>query len=225
MPAALLLIFLLPAAADWLAVWKGWQRVSFITKPLAVLTLIIGFGMLGHFKGNLLWFGIGFCFSLLGDVFLLLSHGYFIFGLSSFLIAHLAYTVGFNSPLPKIGLPFYLLSLIIFSAWWLLRRRLEMALRASGRQSRMRPAVALYSVVIAAMLLSALLTLFRPDWGWPAAGYAAAGGFLFFCSDTMLAFDRFVRPFPRARFWVRVTYHLGQLGLALGALLYALRNY
>ena len=176
MPAALLLIFLLPAAADWLAVWKGWQRVSFITKPLAVLTLIIGFGMLGHFKGNLLWFGIGFCFSLLGDVFLLLSHGYFIFGLSSFLIAHLAYTVGFNSPLPKIGLPFYLLSLIIFSAWWLLRRRLEMALRASGRQSRMRPAVALYSVVIAAMLLSALLTLFRPDWGWPAAGVCSRRG-------------------------------------------------
>lgn len=225
MPAALLLIFLLPAAADWLAVWKGWQRVNFFTKPLAMLTLIIGFGLWGHFKGSLLWFGIGFCFSLLGDVFLLLSHGYFLYGLSAFLIAHLVYTVGFNSPLPEIGLPFYLLGLIILVAWWLLRRRLDLALHASGRQSKMRLAVALYSAVIAAMLFSALATLFRPDWELPAAGCAALGGFLFFWSDTLLAFDRFVRPFPRARFWVRVTYHLGQLGLALGALLHALRNY
>ncbi len=85
MPAALLLIFLLPAAADWLAVWKGWQRVNFFTKPLAMIALIIGFGLRGHFKGSLLWFGIGFCFSLLGDVFLLLSHGYFLYGLSAFL--------------------------------------------------------------------------------------------------------------------------------------------
>jgi hypothetical protein len=37
----------------------------------------------------------------------------------------------------------------------------------------------------------------------------------------MLGFDRFVRPFKHARLWVRITYHLGQLGLAAGALLAA----
>jgi len=75
------------------------------------------------------------------------------------------------------------------------------------------------------MLFSTLATLVGRDWDVPADARAAAGGLLFFCSDSLLAFDRFVRPFPRARFWVRVTYHLGQLGLALGALLHALGHF
>ena len=97
-------------------------------------------------------------------------------------------------------------------------------MRASKAHSRMRVPVAVYSGVIALMLFSALLTLFRPD--WQAAGrsaLAAGGGFLFFISDTMLAYDRFVRSFPHARFWVRITYHTGQLGLAAGALLHVFR--
>ncbi len=140
----------------------------------------------------------------------------------AFLLAHISYLVGFNRPLPAIDPFFFIVGFIILPAWGLLCRRLDAALRVSERQTRMRLPVAIYSAVIAAMLFSAMLTLFRPDWDWPAAGYAAAGGFLFFCSDTMLAFDRFVRPFTRARFWVRVTYHLGQSGLALGALLHAM---
>lgn len=47
----------------------------------------------------------------------------------------------------------------------------------------------------------------------------AVGGMLFFLSDTMLAYDRFVKPIPNGRLWVRITYHLGQILIISGAAL------
>jgi uncharacterized membrane protein YhhN len=220
---AWLLACVTAAAADWLAVWHGWRRVSYLTKPAAMVLLLIWFGVIGRFEGILLAFGIGFLFSLLGDIFLMASHSYFVFGLVAFLLAHLCYIVGFNRPQPRLSFMFFLLGLGVLVVWLLIFRRLDGAMRSSNAHSRMRLPVALYSGVIALMLFSALLTLVRPDWPLSAAALAAFGGTSFFASDTLLAFNRFARPIPRARFWVRVSYHLGQLGLAAGALLYALQ--
>lgn len=214
--------FVCTAAADWLAVWHGWRRVGYLTKPAALVLLLVWFGSVGRFQGYLMAFGIGFLFSLLGDILLMLGYRFFLPGLVSFLLAHVAYVLAFNDPLPGVSLPFIGLSLVVLVLWLRIERRLVRAIQSSPAHSRMRVPVALYSTVIALMLFSALLTLFRPDWRMPSAGWAAAGGFLFFLSDTMLAFDRFVRPFRRARFWVRVSYHCGQLGLAAGALLHLL---
>ncbi len=210
------------AAADWLAVWHGWRRIGYFTKPAALVLLLVWFGSIGRFQGLLMAFGIGFFFSLLGDILLMLGYRFFLPGLVAFLLAHAAYVLAFNESLPDISLPFFGLGLLVLVLWLRIERRLTRAIRASRVHGRMRVPVALYSAVIALMLFSALLTLFRPDWRMPSAGWAVTGGFLFFLSDTMLAFDRFVRPFPRARFWVRVSYHCGQLGLAAGALLHVL---
>lgn len=212
----------LAAAADWLAVWRGWRRVGYFTKPAAMVLLLIWFGSVGRFQGLLMAFGIGFLFSLVGDILLLAGYHYFLPGLVAFLLAHLAYILAFNQPQPPFSLSFLVLGLAVLAVWLAILARLDGAMRASLAHGRMRVPVALYSGVIALMLFSALLTLFRPDWQLPAAALAAVGGFLFFISDTMLAYDRFVRPFPRARFWVRVSYHAGQLGLAAGALLHVL---
>jgi uncharacterized membrane protein YhhN len=43
---------------------------------------------------------------------------------------------------------------------------------------------------------------------------------LFYASDSMLAWDRFLKPLSHARLRVMVTYHLGQIGIILGATLY-----
>lgn len=225
MPAPWLPVFLLLAAADWLALWQGWQRVNYLTKPAAMLALLIGFGWQGHFAGSLLWVGLGFGFSLLGDIFLLLSHGWFIYGLAAFLLAHVSTIIGFLFPCPKLDAICWLPALAVLVGWRVISGRLKLAMRPPGRQARLQRPVELYGAVLGLMLFSTLATLFRRNWDVPAAALAAAGGLLFFCSDSLLAFDRFVRPFPRARFWVRVTYHLGQLGLALGALLHALGHF
>jgi uncharacterized membrane protein YhhN len=70
------------------------------------------------------------------------------------------------------------------------------------------------------MLLSALITLFRPDWLQAPAIAAASGGILFYISDTLLGYDRFERKINHGQSYVHLTYHLGQIGLILGAMLY-----
>lgn len=215
-------VFALAAIADWLAVWHSWRRMGYLTKPAAMLALLVWFGFTGQFNDSLLWFGIGFFFSLLGDIFLLLSHRYFIFGLVAFLLAHLAYIAAFNQQLPQINVAFYVLGLTLVSVWLLIFGGLRSAMKRSSLHAKMVLPVGIYSFAITVMLFSALLTLFRPDWDRTAALLVGGGGLLFFCSDVMLAFDRFVQPFQHARFWVRITYHLGQLGLAAGALLQVL---
>jgi uncharacterized membrane protein YhhN len=206
------------AAADWIAVWYQKTRTSYFTKPAAIAALMIWFVITGHLQSNQVFFGIGLLLSLVGDVFLLLTRRWFRAGLLAFLCAHLAYIYAFNQTLPEMSLTFYILALTIFSLWLMIFAYLRAAMRQSSRHARMLPSVSVYSAVIALMLFSALMTLFRPDWSQCAGILSASGGMLFFISDTMLALDRFVRPFKRARFWVRTSYHLGQFLLAAGAL-------
>jgi uncharacterized membrane protein YhhN len=69
----------------------------------------------------------------------------------------------------------------------------------------LRISVICYMGVISLMVGSALAS-----GSWAARG----GAVLFMISDTLLGWDRFVRPISWARPAIIVTYHLGQLGLA-----------
>jgi uncharacterized membrane protein YhhN len=44
---------------------------------------------------------------------------------------------------------------------------------------------------------------------------AIAGALLFYVSDSMIAWNGFVKPFRHADVAIMVTYHLGQIGLVL----------
>lgn len=210
------------AAANWLAVWRGWRVMNYLTKPAAMLALLLWFCTAGRFAGGLLWFAIGFFFSLLGDILLMLGRRCFTVGLGAFLFAHLAYIAAFNQSLPALSIPFYVMGLVLVSVWAFIFSCLQRAMKRSSLHARLVLPVGAYSAVLTLMLFSALLTFLRPEWNADAAALAAGGGLLFYCSDTMLAFDRFIKPFAHARLWVRATYHMGQLGLAAGALLAAL---
>ena len=61
-----------------------------------------------------------------------------------------------------------------------------------------------YMAVISAMVTCALAT---------GNVLAAAGASLFFVSDALIAWNRFVRPLAWAPVAIMVTYHLGQAGL------------
>jgi uncharacterized membrane protein YhhN len=77
--------------------------------------------------------------------------------------------------------------------------------------------VLIYAVVITLMVLSALMCIYRPGWESTPALWAIAGALLFYISDTILSMDRFVDPIPHGRLLTMITYHLGQLGILLGA--------
>lgn len=204
--------------ADWYAVHKRNRQWEYLFKPATLLVVIVwaillaqarptGWGWLAQF------FVAGLAFSLAGDVFLLLpdQKRFFVPGLLAFLLAHVCYIFGLNATLPPAGA--LVLLLPVGALWVLLIRAIVAGLRAQGRTALVGP-VAVYSVVISLMLFSAWATLFRPDWSLAAQVLVSVGATLFFVSDALNAWERFVTPMTHGRLYVMVTYHLAQFCLA-----------
>ena len=220
-----LILFFVVAISDWVAVARKWKRVETVAKPLAMLVLI---GMI-FFEGGLrnlplIFFTVGIFLSLAGDIFLMIdtsgiSRRWFILGLVAFLLAHMAYIAGLNIPLPDVS-PLWSLGLAIVLSLTVARflRQIISSLRNKGMQGLVIP-IAIYATVITIMLLSALLTLRRSDWLLSAASLVSLGALLFYISDLVLAWDRFVSPVKNGRVVNMITYHLGQAGLVIGFLL------
>jgi alkenylglycerophosphocholine/alkenylglycerophosphoethanolamine hydrolase len=167
----------------------------------------------------LLWFGLALAFSLAGDILLLLPARFFIPGLAAFLLGHIAYLAGLTVNLPPVDLANPILLVTGAGLIGLFYPRIRAGLRSKPGGKKLNLPVLAYSLVLTAMMLTAVLTLFRLDWQRNAAVLAALGGVLFLISDLLLAFDRFVNPVRHGRLLVMVTYHLAQMALVGGALL------
>jgi uncharacterized membrane protein YhhN len=136
--------------------------------------------------------------SLLGDVYLMVPGDLFVVGLSSFLLAHLAYVATFAAPIgARVGWTIAVAALTSPVALRVLRNVHAPALRL---------AISSYMLVIALMVGSAIAS---------GSLVATTGAVLFLVSDSLIAWNRFVRPFAGAQPAIMVTYHLGQLALTL----------
>jgi uncharacterized membrane protein YhhN len=144
----------------------------------------------------------------------------FIFGLLSFLVGHVCYILGLNNIAPYINLwgGFLVILLGAYLVW--LYPKLAGGLNEKAKTALKIP-VLIYSLVISLMVYSALMTWTRPGWSSVAALLVSLGAVLFFASDSMLAWDRFLKPLSHARLRVMLTYHLGQIGIIVGALIHA----
>jgi uncharacterized membrane protein YhhN len=215
------IVVLLAAILDWLAVARNWKKVEYAAKPGTMLLLL---GLLGLVSGigsaPLVFFGLGILFSLAGDVFLMFSDRWFIPGLVSFLLAHLAYIAGLNLPLSHVALawPLGLVALLILVVAVEVLRRIVAALKRKGHSGLVGPVV-IYGVVISVMLFSANLALFRPAWKALPAALVSVGAFLFYLSDVVLAWNKFVSPIRNGRVVNMILYHLGQFALIAGVML------
>jgi uncharacterized membrane protein YhhN len=69
----------------------------------------------------------------------------------------------------------------------------------------------LFSVILSLMWFSALTTLFRPGWLASSAMMVSLGGSLFFLSDSLLVYHRFVTRVRQGDLLVTITYHLAQV--------------
>lgn len=212
-------LVLLAAGLDWMALWLKRPRLNFVTKPAVLLFLILWFSSLGGWQVASIWFGLALVFSLIGDIFLLLPEKYALFGLFAFLFAQIGYVIGFSPqspldtlPLALIGLPVLLIGSLVYNN---LRKKLE---KNPAYQKLINP-ILVYYVAASLMLFSSLLTLAQPYWKTEAAILVASGGALFFTSDALLFHNRLIHPIPNGRLLVRISYHLGQIGLVAGILL------
>ncbi|MFZ2095208.1 MAG: lysoplasmalogenase [Anaerolineales bacterium] len=227
------IIVLILAIIDWIAADKQWKVVEYFAKPATMLALLWWVWQSAGWGGSMLWFTLGAVFCLAGDVFLMVPRNMFIFGLVAFLLGHICYILGLNGVPPFINLVglgllvilgkwlaiISLVLLVVYLIW--LYPKLANGLKVQGKNSLKIP-VLIYSLVISLMVYSALMTWYRAGWSFVAALSVSLGAVLFFASDSMLAWDRFLNPLPHARLRVMVTYHLGQIGIILGAILYVI---
>jgi uncharacterized membrane protein YhhN len=194
MSGIFLVAFAIFAVTDWIAVSNKQSRLEYVAKP-ATLAALLMYAANGHDASP--WLMAALVLSLLGDVYLMLPGDLFIAGLSAFLLAHLAYIGDIEATLGARML--WLVIILVLSSplsWRILRSVTDPGLRV---------AVTVYLLAIALMVGSAFAS---GEW------LAVVGALLFFASDSLIAWNRFVVPLPWAPTAVIVTYHLGQWGLA-----------
>ena len=211
------------ALLDWASTWKGWKKRLYMAKPAIMVFLIIWSIQVTGWQGEMLWFGIALALSLVGDILLMLNPRWFMVGGVAFLFAHIAYIIGFlHTPAPftpGVGLVAVLVGISAGNVF----KRIRPGIMRVPRGKRFLTALSLYGISLTLMLLSALLTLFKQEWLLLPALLASSGAVLFYTSDTMLVYDRFVRRFKRAQSYVHLTYHLAQFSLITSAVLHTLR--
>jgi len=212
------ILALIFAALESLALWKKLDKLEYMAKPAVMICLFMWLYLSTGMQGLMLWFGIGILFSLAGDVLLMISlDRMFVFGLIAFLLAHIAYLVGFQNELMEITAWSVMLIVLLAINGVRLIRRIVSSIKAKGQMRLVYPVI-LYAVVITVMLYAAMTTISNPDWTTRAAFLVSAGAFLFYISDLILAWNKFLSPIKNGRILNIAAYHLGQIGLIAGVI-------
>jgi uncharacterized membrane protein YhhN len=195
------------AVLNWLAVAKANKPLEYAAKPATMLALIVVAATIDPTSEvQRFTFVAALAFSLVGDIFLMLPGDRFIGGVAGFLVAHLAYIVGFRvveaSP---IGLAIGAVVVVVFVAT--IGIRILNAVKEADE--KLVTPVSAYVAVISVMVASAVSTRNL---------LAIFGAMTFMASDTLIAWNRFVQKLPWAPVTIMVTYHAGQAMLVLSLL-------
>lgn len=180
---------------------SGKEDMAWWLKPLLIPILISIVSICEPFRTQKILLLALFC-SWIGDVLLMFANQhalFFIFGLISFLTAHLIYislfqkqTIQYERKSYLKFIPFvvaYLLTILYF-LWETLHE--------------MKIPVAVYAIVISLMLLMSIKAYFQ--WEKPSNFWVLIGALLFVISDSILAFNKFHSPIFMSTFWIMSTY-------------------
>jgi uncharacterized membrane protein YhhN len=199
------------AVGDWTAKARSQRVLEYVCKPGTLAALIVAAAALdpaADAQTRRVWFVAALVFSLAGDVLLMLPQDLFVPGLAAFLVAHVCYLAGFWSSGPE-ATALVVAVVVVVLVVAPLGRTILRAIARAALPRELRIAVAAYMTVISAMLATALAT---------GNILAAVGATLFVASDSLIAWDRFVRRLAWAPVAIMVTYHLGQAGLVASLL-------
>ena len=217
-----LVLFFAISFADIFAVASGNEDLRWFTKVF-IAPLLIGYviSSVTLLKTRLhKWIIAALIFCWAGDILLMLESKnsiFFILGLICFLMAHICYIDFFHilrlnrqvklNRLIFVAVAVYYLALIIFLFPYL---------------GIMKIPVIIYGAVISFMLA---LALHMPLITFKGVGRSLMmGAVLFVASDTMLAINKFYKPFEFAGVAIMATYCLAQFLIVLGAVSYIKRS-
>ena len=212
--------FFLVASVELGARLFGFDEVSFFTKPLLLLILSVFFylSVRDHYTLFHKLIQAGLFFSWLGDVFLMWDDKgelYFMLGLGAFLLAHIAYILGFRSSIARTNTPSIIWKRpMIIIPYILLAGFVYYQLYPS--LSSLAGPVFIYSFALLLMVLFALNRRERvPDASFKWVFY---GALLFMLSDMLLAYNKFSTPFQYANLAIMATYISGQYMIVKGCI-------
>lgn len=192
------------AAADWFAVGTSRRGLEYVAKPAVMIGLIAVAILLRPVDATeRTFFLVALTFGLISDIFLMLPQDMFMLGLVAALVEHLAYIAGFNHrPLQVVLLVVAAVIALVSAA--VIGPPVIRALQT--KQPWLVWPVIAYVTVFVIMVSSS---------GRTGSLLALAGALLFFYSDGILAWNRFVKPLPAGRLGNIVLYHAGQALIVL----------
>lgn len=210
---ALLVLAAPVALVNWVGTATDDRRLVWAAKPTTLVLLTLAALAIDAEDTTVqVLFVIGLLLSLAGDVFLMLPEDTdlplppFLLGLGAFLLGHIAYVVGMASDLDSwafvvVGL------LVVAAAGGVVAPRIVAGVRRTSPD--------LVVPVLAYMAVISTMVVFSFGRGVVLGIF---GALLFYASDAILAWNRFVAPSRLLQVAVMVTYHLAQLGLVLSLL-------
>lgn len=178
----------------------------YLLKP-GTMVIIIFIAMLGLEDSSSTyswWILAGLLFSILGDIFLMLPKDRFVYGLISFLAGHVCYVVAFLHVPGGGEVEIWVIGVLLLIAIFYLVKLSKGVFRSGGFMLFL--AVTAYVAIITSMVWAAFYTQ-QP--------IIIAGAILFFFSDAILAWDRFVGKLTYRNFLVMIPYYLAQYLFAI----------
>jgi uncharacterized membrane protein YhhN len=194
------------------AIYLEVTNSRFYLKPLLLLPLMVAAFTSKTYKFR--WFLFtALLFSWIGDI-LLLSDQFFIWGLISFLAAHIFYIILFNKELKTAGgkisfksVPALIIFLYLITFLSFLLPRLVFGLQIP---------ITVYAIIISMMLYIAYLL--SQKWHLPSSLLLLLGATSFLISDSILAIHKFYAPISLSDIIIMVTYLFAQGAIAVACL-------
>ncbi|MGQ3679565.1 lysoplasmalogenase [Tenacibaculum discolor] len=195
------IVFLVVAITDVYAVITQNKTIEMIFKPLLMTSLAVVY--LVSVKKPSFWLLSALFFSFWGDVFLLDKANFFVFGLASFLVAHVVYIKITTSFLYKDSAVRILTSAIPFVLLFV--GLLGLIYNSLGD---MLLPVIVYGVAISTFGTAALLNYRQQK--TTANTWLLLGAILFIASDSLIALNNFYMPKPLFNIAIIVLYIVSQ---------------
>lgn len=217
-PTVLLVTFFILFAAHVSGEALKFMPVRYATKPLLMPSLALYY--IFSAQGPEIFMIAAIAGGWLGDIFLMIpdpakTRRFFKPGLVAFLLGHIFYMIVFASRFSSLEMipPYGWLIALLFlatgiTAFNIIRPHAGPMLRA----------IAAYVIIIVLMGISTIAPLGSVTLA--GAATAMTGAFIFMISDTLNAYNRFVREIPNERIYTMATYLLGQFLLVKGYLLF-----